>query len=762
MGKMSRKPVFCLVSLFLVLLPIACSVSSPEELSIGAEMTARPLVATWQAGAPEPTPLATPPPVAMPVPVATPTPTPQPSLPVPAGEPLPPSPFPITGANADRVVQLARWGDGTVRGVAWSADGRLLMLISSLGVYLYDAETMERVGFVAMDLGAEAVAISPDGRVLAAASGGTIRLWWVTGGVPLYTLGGHISPIYDLAFSPDGSLLASTSRDNTVRLWRVADGVLLWTWSGPEGSMRLVGDSLTGSEMRDVVFSPDGAYVAARSLRQYVVLLRTSDGALLHTLRSRDEGFNDWGSLAISPDGEVLALGSGPFFGGRISFWRVPDGTLLETLDEAGDDVAGLAFSPDGGLLASGNYSGTIYLRQLPEADPVLAIEGYGDLVKELVFSPNGEMLASLDVSGVPRLWRVADGSPVEIPDVFWGEVQDVGVSPDGQMVAVAAGSGDVPLLRTMDGVPLYTLRGHTDAVLSVAFSPDGALLASGSDDQTVRLWNLADGTLRSVLTGHTNRVWDVAFSPDGEVLAAAGDSERGVWLWRVEDGTVLDVLSTEQMGWVSDLSLSPDGEMLASVERFSRDVLQLWSVTDRDLLRTVEEVQEIEDVIAGARFDPQGRWLVGSGSTLWVWRLPDLSPLYTAEGYGHVGSMALSPNGQVVALGMGNRIVLWRLSDGAFVRTLEGHSGRITGLAFSADGSLLVSSSLDGTVRLWGVVPGVAAPVPTPTPVSGALQGLAAIQPPPATPVHYYCYVVGTTTVTCTIGGTPWVPPLP
>ena len=128
----------------------------------------------------------------------------------------------ISPENADRVVQLARWGKGTANQVAYSPDGRLLAVASSLGIYLYDAETLEEVRFIKSDAWANSVAFSPDGATLASGSWDeTVRLWRVSDGSLLRTLEGHTGPVWSVAFSPDGATLASGSDDGTVRLWGV-------------------------------------------------------------------------------------------------------------------------------------------------------------------------------------------------------------------------------------------------------------------------------------------------------------------------------------------------------------------------------------------------------------------------------------------------------------------------------------------------------------------------------------------------------------
>ena len=136
--------------------------------------------------------------------------------------PYPPPREPLGPENAARVAQLARWGKGWVAEIAFSPDGRLLAVASSIGVYLYAAADLREVRFLPTDAPVWSVAFSPDGRLLASGSlDNTIRLWDAASGALLRTLEGHTRSVNSVAFSPDGRALASGSWDGTVRLWGV-------------------------------------------------------------------------------------------------------------------------------------------------------------------------------------------------------------------------------------------------------------------------------------------------------------------------------------------------------------------------------------------------------------------------------------------------------------------------------------------------------------------------------------------------------------
>jgi len=177
------------------------------------------------------------------------------------------------------------------------------------------------------------VAFSPDGSLIASGSwDATIKLWRVLDGALVRTLMGHLGGVYSVAFSPDGSLLASGGRDSTVKLWRVSDGALVRVLTGHT------------NEVYSVTFSPDGSLLASGSGDGTIRLWRVSNGTLVRTFQSGSY------SVAFSPDGSLIVSGGY----GTIELWRVSDGALVRILTNQITEVVSIAFSPDGTLLASG------------------------------------------------------------------------------------------------------------------------------------------------------------------------------------------------------------------------------------------------------------------------------------------------------------------------------------------------------------------------------------------------------------------------
>jgi len=519
------------------------------------------------------------------------------------------------------------------------------------------------------------LAFSPDGSKIASVSDDkTVKLWDLNGNL-LQTFEGHSDEVLRVSFSPDGQIIASSSADKTVKLWNL-DGKL---WRVLEGhSDRVYG----------VSFSPDGQTIASASFDR-TIRLWSINGNPLRTL----EGHNDrvYG-VSFSPDGQTIASAS---HDRTIRLWSI-DGKLLRTIEEHCDPVWGVSFSPDGQTIASASHDRTVRLWSI-NGTLLNTLEGHSDRVFGVSFSSDGKIIASASADKTIRLWSI-NGTLFKTLEGHTNRVWGVSFRPNGtngQIIASASADNTVRLWSINDTL-LNTLEGHTDQVWGVSFSSNGKIIASASADRTVRLWSI-NGTLLNTLERHSDRVREVSFSPDGQTIASAS-ADRTVRLWSF-NGKLLNILEghTDQ---VLGVSFSPDGQTIASAS-FDRTV-RLWGL-DGTFLKTLTEHT---NGVLGVSFSPDSQIIASASAdrTVRLWNLNG-KLLNILEGHTDgIYGINFSPDSQIIASASADKTVrLWNL-DGKLLRTLTGHTDQVWGVSFSPDSQIIASASMDNTVRLWPI----------------------------------------------------------
>ncbi len=617
---------------------------------------------------------------------------------------------------------IARLGKGGINQVAYSPDGRRLAVANSAGILLYDTQTYQEVSFFT-DTGhgsvGYSVAFSPDGQLLASADYNSISLWSVETGQRLRTLTVPDLIATYVAFSPDGKTLASTGSD--IHLWDVDTGHLLHTFVRKLGG---VSNLLQGVNLYQVVFSPDGQTLASTTIHPYdLQLWDVETGDLLHTL----EHENYCKDVAFSPDGKMIASALGGSIGNTLHFWDVETGQRLRTFTKHGYKINSIAFSPDGQTLAigsaytiRGNDGGDLTLWDLDTGTLLHTLVGHSYYIIDVAFSPDGQTLTSASGEGTLRFWNVETGQLLHTFDDYTNNINDVAFSPDGRILATVSGdrdghAGTAPTIHLWSiGTRsiLYTMTGHSFS--SVAFSPDGQMLASGSHDGTIGLWDINTGKLLRTLTGHGLTVAKILFSPDGQILAS-GSHDGAIGLWDINTGRLLRALQHTLP--VVDISFSLDGQMLASVSS------QTHSNVDNIILWDVDTGNRLDPAMGMGSYwkmdlSPDGKTLAASGGgRVHLWDVETRSIRHTFRERAY--DVAFSPDSKTLAAvvfpdlfeGGLPYIQFWDVETRSSLRTLAGHNfghGFHGGasISFSPDGQTLASAGLDNTVLLWDLAP--------------------------------------------------------
>ncbi|MEZ4678394.1 MAG: WD40 repeat domain-containing protein [Caldilineaceae bacterium] len=490
--------------------------------------------------------------------------------------------------------------------------------------------------------------VQPQDELLAIGTGdGDVYLWQLADMQPRRVLYGHQNRVQGLAFHPSGELLASASYDSTVRLWHVESGRCL----------RILNHHSDGALTVD--FSPDGTLLATGSRDRTVCLWIVE--MLIDNDEERSAPFavlkqhKDWvDAAAFAPNGKLLASGSED---ATICLWDV-DALLRQQSDQGQLDEGQL----------DEEQQGIKPIRSL--VSPTISREDEGRVLT-LAFSPDGSLLASGDVSGTVYLW---DTQTWQVRHRCHGHanwIRALAFTPDGAIVASSGAETMVRLWDTATGRLVDTFYGHTRSVWTLGCTQDGTMLCSAGDDGSLRLWNLhnrGEHPAVGLVQGNPASIFAVAFHPEGNLLAASDEKGR-IYLW---DSPLTNPSACRTLvghtGKVDAIAFHPDGKIPASVS--NDETVRLWDWDNRCVCSlNVQAKHGLSQELTSVAFDPTGVYLAvgGTGGDIYLW---------------HVGQPQ-QPRLHIV---------------------LQEHRSPIRKLSFSARGDILVSGSMDRTIRLWSL----------------------------------------------------------
>ena len=300
-----------------------------------------------------------------------------------------------------------------------------------------------------------------------------------SGAIKRFEQGGAV---YTVAFSPDGSLLASGGRESKVVVWNIGNQMKPKVFRGHTKSVM------------SVVFSPDGQLLASASHDGYVRLWNVSSKRTLQPL------FHDgWvRSVAFSPDGKTLVSGGGDQVG-SITLWDTSNNNRIVDFPGHRELVESIEFSPDGQMFVSTSRDGTVKIWDIARRRVLKSLTEHRNVkhrnvVYAVAFSPNSDTFATSSQDYTIKLWKASSGAFLEdLKKSGSGNTRALSLafSPDGKYLAYACTDYTVRLWNINERKETK-FRGHDGVVTSVAFSPDGKTLASGSQDRTIILWKLS------------------------------------------------------------------------------------------------------------------------------------------------------------------------------------------------------------------------------------------------------------------------------
>jgi WD40 repeat protein/serine/threonine protein kinase/uncharacterized coiled-coil protein SlyX len=546
------------------------------------------------------------------------------------------------------------------------------------------------------------IAYSRDGTRLATASDDkTIKLWDLSTYRNIRTFQGHTKSVTAIVYSPDGTQLLSGSLDGTVRQWDIQT----------EAEVRKFEMPIYRTNIQSLAWSPDGTtFLVAAGVNG------APSVALWNIAQSRE--------LVVPGDLKVTTsyiqyLGNGSrailVEGNRhLAILDLRDGRLVRNLEaETGGKTTARSadYSRDGLRALVGDSYGNILLWDLQtfEFERLPAHEGK---VVAVSLSADGEKAVTLGEKGDVRTWKFPPIVPSGQVDIsrFAKPLRSVRFSPDG-FFAVASSDASVTSIG-VDGLVYDFGLEEGDAFAAAAVSPSGQTVVSATgkpsgNEIALRAWSTENivGARRLLrrFAAHDGRITQVAFSLDGRNVISSGDDGK-VIVW--DPQTEQRLYDIDVGSPVNDFALAR-GDRLLTADASHQ--LRLWNYATKEELLAFEPGHTF--TIHSVSFSKDGSRAASGGGDrkIFVWDVATGKRIAELTGHtGSVNSVALTPDGTKLLSGSDDGTVrLWHMAETAESRVFVGHVGRVNGVDISPDGKRGISVGTDGTARLWDLAEG-------------------------------------------------------
>lgn len=529
--------------------------------------------------------------------------------------------------------------------------------------------------------------------------------------LPTYRLQ-HDDTVMSVAFSKDGLLMATGSKDKKARVFETS------------------GNELFNIEHDDTVysvdFSPKRRLLASGSADKTVRL--TELASRKEIFRQRQEG--QVSKVVFSPDGRLLATA------GSDRTARLIDINGLKELRQInhGGKVMHIAFSPDGGLLATGSKDKLARIIDTATGNELFRVAHAGAVI-HLAFSHDNQFLATASEDKMARMIKVSTGKVV-LPIDHKGTVRSVAFSPDNQWLAAGSDDKSASITNIKNRMEVPNIF-HKKEVFSVRFSANGRFFATSGADNTVKLIDTRswDEVTRIM---HGGPAWKIAFSPDRDpdsrfLLTASSDRIARL----IETPATQEIVQLDADGRVNSIAFAPKGKLLAAgsadnkarlieyetgkeltvithddevyAVAFSFDS-QFWATASKDTTRLIETASGKEKTrivhpgeIRTIAFSPDNRWLATGGLDKSV-KLIETASGKEARQINHgdaIYSVVFSFDSKLLAMAGKDGVVnLIDPQTGEIKKSIK-LPAIVSRLAFSPDGRLLATASEDGMARL-------------------------------------------------------------
>lgn len=351
-----------------------------------------------------------------------------------------------------------------------------------------------------------------------------IIIWDAETGAELKSMEGH-GPINSLAFSPDGSRIVTAS-ENTIEIWDVESGEKLMTWlESPETAQ----DTETDPEFADmdivthVTYSPNGSLIASTSWDKTIKIWDAQTGAGINTLVGHQDFVE---SASFSPDSKQIVSASGDR---TVRIWDVETGEEIKTLEGHSEYVTDVAYSPDGNSIASASWDKTVRIWEADNVVETFTIEANNSEASSAVYSPDGKRIVSSS-NNTAIITDAETGTVLNVLEGHTAAVNSTAFSPDGKRIVSTAFDHTIRIWDAETGKTLKIFDKDILYPYAATFSPDNRLIVSAVMDKSLshdmlKIWDVETGILLKTIKVDSSGINSISFCRDNRhITFSTGD----------------------------------------------------------------------------------------------------------------------------------------------------------------------------------------------------------------------------------------------
>ncbi|XP_028283440.1 telomerase protein component 1 [Parambassis ranga] len=433
--------------------------------------------------------------------------------------------------------------------------------------------------------------------------------------------------------------------------------------------------------------------------------------------------------VVVSSDEQLMVVGTGQ---GTLHLIHTETGQEVKALESSCDGISSCVFLKDR-RLATTSFDGQIEVWDIENGCRTALIDGHTNTITASDVTADKKHLVTVSLDFMLKVWSSAKGNEVSnLPSN--SPLNCVTFDPEGRLLAAGCWNGNVIVWNWLQNKTLRPLCGHKRSVRSLAFSDSSSMLCSGSVSGEVRVWSVATSTCVGCFQAHCGATEALTFLEDGAMLLSAG-SDHILQLWSGGLGRSVTSLKSDECEQEPPRKKLKCGvsqpaaalcvavsEDYAAVGYHSKGIT-LFNLNSGEKFWTSRLVDESVQCMLWVVLDAEqtdSEMLVSAGNDkcLRVWKKTTaaegvMGGLESTGKFGVQGGviLAMAQNSTYLATASDDfTIVLWLLRDLAEEvtadsnRVLRGHSGGVTCLAFSPDGTKLLSGGKDQALMVWDV----------------------------------------------------------